>query len=139
MTPTHATLAAVAALAAAGARRRGSPALERVFYHATPQDDAIEILANGFLAGWGDIGFGVYFYGTLSSVKRYVQKGGWGGELVGEDPVILAVQDPRIRKIEDFELDSSWDKSKYGDMYILEGDEDGEETPIFVKRIEVLS
>jgi hypothetical protein len=47
--------------------------------------------------------------------------------------VILGVEDPCIRKIEAWELDSSWGAAKYADMYFLEGDEDDEDSYLPVR------
>jgi hypothetical protein len=85
----------------------------RTFYHVTEHEHATEIMQNGFIGGWGDVGFGVYFYGTLYSANDYAAEGGWDNEL--ENPVILAVNDPAIEKIVD--LDPSWDAERYADMY----------------------
>lgn len=58
-------------------------------YHATERAYAQDIVANGFLGGWGDAGFGVYFYDNVHDAVAYAQAGGWDNTLV--DPVILRV------------------------------------------------
>lgn len=106
-----------------------------VFYHVTEQDSVADILRDGFLPGWGDVGLGVYFYGTLGSAKRYAAQGGWDHKL--EQPVILEVRDDRIRQILSHELDSSWDVTKYADMYVLDSeDEDKLFVPAHVRVIQ---
>lgn len=84
-------------------------------YHVTDRDISKIILREGFSGGWGDIGYGVYFYGTINSARAYLEDGGWGGEL--KDPVIIGVNDSDIEKITPFDLDSSWEPEKYADMY----------------------
>lgn len=79
-----------------------------MFYHVTERDAAEDILQQGFLGGWGDDGFGVYFYDNLYDARDYVSRGGWDGGL--KDPVILAVEDPEIYSIR---VDPSWDASEY--------------------------
>ena len=116
-------LGVVGALSAAGALRRGSRGNGPRYYHVTTREAADDILANGFLPGWGDVGFGVYFYGSPESARAYAARGGWDKSLLGEHAVILGVEDARIRKILNHELDAAWDKSKYSDMYVLDVDE----------------
>lgn len=116
-------LGAVGALAAVGVLRRGSRSNEPRYYHVTSREAADDILANGFLPGWGDVGFGIYFYGSPESARAYAVRGGWDKSLLGEHVVILSVEDVRIRKILNHELDAAWDKSKYSDMYVLDVDE----------------
>ena len=115
-------LGVVGALAAVGALRRGSRSNAPRYYHVTTREAADDILANGFLPGWGDVGFGVYFYGSPESARAYAARGGWDKSLLGEHTVILGVEDARIRKILNHELDAAWDKSKYSDMYVLDVD-----------------
>ena len=105
-------------------RRRNS--LAPTLYHVTTMEAAEDILQNGFLPGWGDVGYGVYFYGNPYEATAYAKKGGWDGALKGEHVVVLEMRDPRARKIESYELDPSWDSSLYGDMWVWEGDEDAE-------------
>jgi len=116
-------LGVVGALAVVGTLRRGSRSHGPRYYHVTTREAAEDILANGFLPGWGDVGFGVYFYGSPGSARAYAARGGWDGSLVGEHVVILMVEDSRIRKVLSHELDAAWDKSKYSDMYVLDVDE----------------
>ena len=125
------TLGIVAGLAVAGAvRQRGGRNHLPTLYHVTTREAADDILRNGFLPGWGDIGLGVYFYGSEREAMRYAQKGGWDGALRGESVVVLAVQDPHIRRMGDADLDPSWDRSKYADMWFWEGrDEDAYMVP----------
>jgi hypothetical protein len=113
-----------AALAAAGAlSRRGSGSILPEVYHVTTMDAARDILANGFLPGWGDLGLGVYFFGSEASARRYAEQGGWDKGLRGKHVVILAARDPRIRRVTSWDLDPSWDSSKYADMWFLAPDE----------------
>ena len=84
------------------------------FFHVTERENVLSIQTEGFLGGWGDLGFGVYFYGSIASATDYAARGGWDGKL--EDPVILAVTDPEISKIEAWELDPAWESELYEDM-----------------------
>ena len=115
------TLGIVAGLAVAGlARQRGGRNHLPTLYHVTTREASDDILRNGFLPGWGDIGLGVYFYGSEREAMRYAQKGGWDGALRGEHVVVLAVRDPHIRRMGDADLDLSWDRSRYADMWFWE-------------------
>ena len=130
--------------------KRGSVTVERVtnprpraprknprdFYHVTEQENAPDILAEGFYPGWGDVGYGVYFYGTLESAKAYARRGGWDRSL--KHPVILAVSDPRIRKIEEHELDPGWDRLLYTDMYVLDADE-ADDGPVVPRSVQIVN
>ena len=119
----------VLALGVVAASRRGSrDEQDGEFFHVTEAENVPDILASGFLPGWGDVGFGVYFYGTYESARAYARKGGWDKKL--RHPALLVVRDPRIRKIESYEIHGSWDASKYADMYVFDGDENNEDAPI---------
>lgn len=91
-------------------------------FHVTSAEDGESIVRDGFLAGWGDLGYGVYFWGSLASAAAYARRGGWTGSL--EDPVVLKVCDPAIRRVHETELHPSWDPSDYEDMMWVELDED---------------
>ena len=84
-------------------------------FHITNRSVAKTILKEGFLGGWGDLGYGVYFYGTIHSARKYAASGGWDHEL--KNPVIIEVNDPEIEKITESDLDPSWEPEKYSDMY----------------------
>lgn len=85
------------------------------FFHVTERDAAAAIRSRGFKGGWGDLGFGVYFYGSLGAAEDYLADGGWDGEL--KDPVILMVEDHSIDDITAADLDPSWEPDKYTDMH----------------------
>ena len=125
-------LGTASALAAAGfvasAKRGSRDEYDGAFFHVTEAENVPGILADGFVAGWGDVGFGIYFYGTYESARAYARKGGWDKKL--RHPALLVVRDPRIRQVESFEIHGSWDASKYADMYVFDGDEDNEDAPI---------
>ena len=97
----------------------------QAFYHVTEREYADDIVNNGFMGGWGDVGFGVYFYGTPYSAIDYAKENGWDGSLA--DPVIIGVKDPKIQKISGFDLHPSWDPEKYADMFWYSMDEEDEE------------
>lgn len=106
-------------------------------YHVTTAEAAKDILRHGFLGGWGDIGFGVYFYGSLREASAYAQKGGWDKTLSGEHVVVLRVRDPDIRRIHPYEMDPSWDARLYDDMWFLPGMEDDEDAYIVPEHVEI--
>lgn len=61
-------------------------------YHVTSRPNAERILAEGFAGGWGDVGFGVYFYGDFQNALSYLDQGGWDGELDPDSAVIVAAE-----------------------------------------------
>jgi hypothetical protein len=97
----------------------------KVFFHVCDRHDEEGILREGFQGGWGDIGFGVYFYGSRTSAKEYASQGGWDQRLT--DLVLLVVSDPEIAKICEAELHPSWHREKYSDMYWREMNSDAED------------
>jgi hypothetical protein len=107
------------------------------YYHVTEREDAAPILATGFLGGWGDVGFGVYFHGTLERALDYASKGGWDGRLT--DPVVIEIRDSRLVRVEPH---ADWEASQYEDMFwfeLNEADEDQEEElfkPAFMRVLE---
>lgn len=68
-------------------------------YHVTDRENATAIASEGFLGGWGDVGFGIYFYGNVLEARSYGRKGGWDKSL--SDPVIIEieVQSHEIEKV----------------------------------------
>jgi len=111
---------------------------EKTYFHVTEKAHADEIREKGFLAGWGDVGFGIYFFDSLAAAKHYAKKGGWDGDL--EEPMVLAVKDERIRPIYDDEISPEWPNPEdYKSIYFLEGDEDNEDKHIVPKSIEVVN
>lgn len=63
----------------------------KTVYHVTRMENADEIMRSGFAGGWGDAGFGVYFYGQYHNANEYLSKGGWDGSLNPDSATILAV------------------------------------------------
>ncbi len=61
-------------------------------WHVTHKDNLASILADGFEAGWGDNGFGVYFFNDLSAASDYAYTGGWDGELSIDDAVLIEAE-----------------------------------------------
>lgn len=92
-------------------------------FHVTERDNVPDIVANGFLPGWGDVGLGVYFYGNAYSAVEYAAKGGWDGELT--DPVILQVDTEEVRLVAPH---PSWDPGLYLDMWWKDMDDADEQT-----------
>jgi hypothetical protein len=89
------------------------------FYHVTDREHARDIIENGFLGGWGDVGFGVYLYDNMSEASAYAERGGWDEGLV--DPVILEVSTTDVEKVIPH---PDWDEGKYFNMYWHEMEED---------------
>lgn len=101
-------------------------------YHVTERVDASGILANGFVGGWGDWGFGVYLFDNLTSARRYAAQGGWDHRL--KDPVTLVV---RTDRAEQGDVPDDWDANKYKSVYFIPGDEDDEEARIVPESVEL--
>ena len=109
----------------------------KAYYHVTDRDNAHAILLEGFLPDYGDVGFGVYFYGGLNSARLYAEKGGWDKRLA--DPAILRVWHPGIRPLYSDEIHPDWPNPEdYLDMFFWEGDEDNEEELLVPEYIEVV-
>jgi hypothetical protein len=90
-----------------------------LFYHVTSRAAAEEILAKGFEGGWGDVGLGVYLFGSLTSAENYADKGGWDGGLT--EPVIIAVHSGDPEKVIP---EPSWPNPEdYADVWWVELDE----------------
>jgi len=103
-------------------------------YHVTERSAAKQILKSGFLPGWGDLGYGVYFFGTIESAEEYATDGGWDGRL--KSPTILAVRDARIQQVTAADMDPSWDPNYYGDMWWVQLEDTGDDdywVPQFVE------
>lgn len=81
------------------------------YFHVTEREDAADILENGFLGGWGDVGFGIYAYGSCDLAEDYAAKGGWDGRL--KDPVILMIEDPSFESVIPH---PTWDVALYEQM-----------------------
>ncbi len=93
------------------------------YFHVCDREDAVDIIANGFLGGWGDVGFGSYFYGNPGEAESYAMKGGWDGDLV--DPVILEIETNEVEKVIP---EPSWPNPEdYSDVWFKPMDEDNEE------------
>jgi hypothetical protein len=50
-------------------------------YHVTSPEGARAILREGFAPGWGDAGYGVYFFSDLGTAEAYAKSGGWDHSL----------------------------------------------------------
>lgn len=104
------------------------------YYHVTERSALADILSNGFLGGYGDAGFGVYFYDNLYDAIEYSRKGGWDGNL--HDPVIILVSDRSIEKVP---IDPSWDITEYENMYWHPMDDDDDENAWLPKNMRIIS
>lgn len=93
----------------------------------TERANADAILRAGFLGGWGDLGFGVYFWTNEAAARAYAEKGGWDGML--EDPVLLEVRDASLEPFQLADLHPDWDPTPYQSMLWRPMDEDDRETP----------
>ena len=90
-------------------------------FHVTEHKDARSILREGFQGGWGDVGFGVYFYSCLYDAQDYLGRGGWDARLA--DPVILEIE-AEASEIEPVTPHPDWDASDYENMCWHEMDPD---------------
>lgn len=83
-------------------------------FHVTERGTAALILEEGFLGGWGDVGFGVYLWAEERVARAYLEHGGWDGPF--EDPVILEVSDPSLVPIDPSLVHPAWDPELYASM-----------------------
>jgi hypothetical protein len=92
-------------------------------FHVTERETAALILKEGFLGGWGDVGFGVYFWTNETVCRAYAKHGGWDGLMT--DPVVLEVHDPSLIPIDLSSLPSGWNPELYASMLWrpMEGDD----------------
>ena len=60
------------------------------FWHVTAAQNTQDILASGFIPGWGDAGCGVYVFDDPVAAQTYADNGGWDGHLV--DAVIIQIE-----------------------------------------------
>jgi len=83
-------------------------------FHVTERETAALILKEGFLGGWGDVGFGVYLWTNEQVCRAYANHGGWDG--LATNPVILEVIDPSLIPIDLSELPAGWNRELYASM-----------------------
>lgn len=81
-----------------------------MLYHVTNQKNAASIIGDGFLGGWGGVGFGVYLYDNLSDAETYVEKGGWDGCARPDDLCIIRVESDDFVYVTP---DPGWDNPEY--------------------------
>jgi hypothetical protein len=91
-------------------------------FHVTERGTAALILEEGFLGGWGDVGFGVYFWTDETVCRAYAKHGGWDGLMT--DPVVLVVENETLQPISPWELHPDWDPKPYMSMLWRPMDED---------------
>ena len=96
-------------------------------YHVTERESAVRILEEGFLGGWGDVGFGVYFWTDETVCRAYAKHGGWDGLI--EDPVVLVVEDPALQPINPWDIHPDWDPKPYLSMLWRPMEEDDPDNP----------
>lgn len=96
-------------------------------FHVTERETAALILEEGFLGGWGDVGFGVYFWTNETACRAYAKHGGWDG--LQTDPVILEVIDPSLIPMDLSALPPGWNKELYASMLWRPLDEEDTERP----------
>jgi hypothetical protein len=76
-----------------------------LLYHVTDLATAKVIMKEGFAGGWGDAGFGIYFFDNEDDALDYGDRGGWDGSL--KNYAILEVHDDRF-KAEHVRPDPAW-------------------------------
>lgn len=69
-------------------------------FHVTEEATAKKILAEGYAGGWGDVGYGVYFYNNLDDAVEYARRGGWDGQLARPAVIESSVPYDRFQKVE---------------------------------------
>jgi len=106
-------------------------------FHVTERETATRILEEGFLGGWGDVGFGVYFWTDETVCRAYAKNGGWDGLI--EDPVVLVVEDTSLRPISAWDIHPDWDPKPYLSMLWRPMDEDDPDMPWMPDRVFLLA
>jgi hypothetical protein len=96
-------------------------------FHVTERENASLILKEGFLGGWGDVGFGVYFWTDETVCRAYAKHGGWDGLMT--DPVVLVVEDPGLQPINPWDIHPDWDPKPYLSMLWRPMEEDDPDSP----------
>lgn len=96
-------------------------------FHVTERETAALILQEGFLGGWGDVGFGVYLWSEERVTRSYLELGGWDGPFA--EPVILEVTDPSLVPIDASLIHPDWDPELYASMLWRPMDEEDPDTP----------
>ena len=77
----------------------------RRVYHTSSPENAAAILREGFAPGWGDAGFGVYFYTNLDDAVEYGLRGGWDGDLIA---FAVVEADSTDFPVESVEVNPEW-------------------------------
>lgn len=99
-------------------------------YHVTSPDSAVAIIHEGFLGGYGDVGFGVYFYDNLNDAVTYGRKGGWDGGLDAFAVLETRVPSARVQYIEPH---PEWpDPEAYENVRFVELNQDLPDEPLRV-------
>ena len=97
-----------------------------VYYHATTREAAQSIVEDGFQGGWGDDGYGVYLFGTITGAAEYISKGGWDNSHTPDDMVIVMISAPE----EDVSLvipNPAWPNPEdYADIHVYHMEDDSE-------------
>lgn len=63
-----------------------------VYYHVTDAANVPDILREGLAPGWGDDGFGVYVFTSLSAALDYAAQGGWDASSDPDAMTILSIE-----------------------------------------------
>jgi hypothetical protein len=95
-------------------------------YHTTNPKSAKEIIENGFLGGWGDSGYGIYFYDNLEDAVAYGERGGWDHSLKSF-VVLETIVDSSL--VSDIEPDPAWPNPEDYDTVKWIKTNENEETP----------
>jgi hypothetical protein len=101
-------------------------------FHATSKAAAASILREGFAGGWGDAGFGVYFFDNLPDAVDYARRGGWDGELRSLVVIEACVDRGLVQRIEP---DPGWPNPEdYETVRYVEMDDDDKKARLNVPR-----
>jgi len=107
------------------------------YFHVAEAEDAKEIIRHGFLGGWGDTGFGVYFYSKLCNAKAYARHGGWDQRLECSVVIRATVRPGDVWHIE---VNPEWPNPEdYEDVYWHEMDQEAENTPWRPLAVEIIA
>jgi len=93
-------------------------------YHVTERSSVDDIMANGFMGGYGDLGYGVYFFNDIETAEDYAMDGGWDSSI--KNPIVLAVSDPDIQPVMPDSINPAWDQNYYQGMSWVELPDDTE-------------
>jgi hypothetical protein len=98
----------------------------RAYYHVTDRQSAHEIMQHGFFGGYGDVGYGAYFWNNPEYAHAWGGTGSYNNNL--SDSVILEIKDHApISAMHGFHPDWEDERDKYENMSYVPMDENNDE------------